>query len=123
MTASSLEDAGKPAATVPFLVESILLNMEGGRYVGLLVPVTFSELVSGICGGGGGINGGGGCRGGSRNGSGSGYNVSRGVGSVGGYGGRVRGAGCGGAGAGTGGDVGAAMVRVRYEAHLPDLSL
>ena len=72
--ASSSEDVEAPRSTVPLLVEPILLEVEGGRYVGQLLPDTVAELVIGRHGGGGvsGIIYGGG--GGSISGSGGGGN-------------------------------------------------
>ena len=42
---------------MPLLVEPLLLELEGGRYVGPLLPATFVELVSGRRVGGDGNNG------------------------------------------------------------------
>ena len=40
MMVTSSEDVGDPGATVPFLAEPILFKLEGGRYVGMLLPAT-----------------------------------------------------------------------------------
>ena len=40
VTASSSEEVGAPGAMVPFLVEPILLDLEGGGHVGPLLPAT-----------------------------------------------------------------------------------
>ena len=101
---SSSEDVGGSGATVPFLVEPILLDLEGGRYLGPLLPGILAELVSGRRIGSGG--------GGSGGDSGGGIN-----------GGRDGGVGQGSGGVGSGGARGAKTVRVRYEAHLTALSL
>ena len=53
VTASSSEDVGAPGSTVPFLLEPILLELEGGRYVGPLFPLPLAELVSRRRGGNG----------------------------------------------------------------------
>ena len=89
VTALSSEDVGVPGAMMQFSMEPILLKLEGGKYVGPLLPDTLEYLVSERRGGGG--------SGGSSGGD-SG-------------------------GGGTEGDGGAARVRVRYEVHLPALSL
>ena len=106
MTALSLEDVGAPGATVPFLVEPILLKLEGGRYVEPLLTDTLVELVNERHGGDGiiGDASGNSDRGGDGNGVGSGGNCSRGGGSDGGgrNGGRNIGTGRGGAGVRTG---------------------
>ena len=34
---------GAPGATVPILIEPILLEMEGGRYVGVILPGLLAE--------------------------------------------------------------------------------
>ena len=46
MNDSSFEDLGDPGATVPFLLNTIFLELEGGRYVGPLFPAALAELVS-----------------------------------------------------------------------------
>ena len=117
--AFSSEDLGAPGATVPFSVETIILDFEGGRYVVPLIPATLIELVIGRLHGGG--NGGG--VGSSSSGSGSGVRGdSSGGGGVGGSGigggsrsgGSIGGAGRIGADAGTGVYGGAARVQMRY---------
>ena len=115
MTALSSEDVGAPRATVPFLVEPILLDLEGGRYVGLLIPANLVDLVS--------MRRVDGRNGGSGNGGGSSGRSSRGGGSSGGNVGRDRSAICGGAGVRNGGAGGDVRVQMRYESHLPALSL
>ena len=52
--ASYSEDVGLPGATVPFFIHTILLDLEGGRYVGPLLPGSLAYLVSGRCSIGGG---------------------------------------------------------------------
>ena len=44
-----LRGHGALGGTVPFLLDTIPLELEGGRYVGLLLPMYLAELVSGIC--------------------------------------------------------------------------
>ena len=126
VTTSSSEDVRAPGATMTFSLEPILLDLGGGRYVGPLLPVPLADLVSEICSGddGSGSRGGGGNIGG-RNGDGYGGDDSGGCGSGGRgrYGVRSRGVGQGGAGSGGGGSGSTVRVRVRYEVHLPDLSL
>ena len=113
-----------PGAMVLFSVEPILLELEGGRYVGPLLLAALVELVCGRRGvGNGSGSGGGGVRsGGGVGGSGG---TSSGGGSSGGGGGinvgRSRCAGCIGSGAGTGGSRVSTRVQVHYEAHLPVL--
>ena len=51
---SYLEDEGDPRETVPFLVEPILIDMEGGRYMGPLLTATLAEIISTRRDGGGG---------------------------------------------------------------------
>ena len=114
VTALSLEDLGAPGATVPFLLEPILLELEGGHYVGPILPMPLAGLASGR-------------RGGDSSGSGGSRKVGKGdVHSGGGggrYGGKGGGADRGGASGGGGGSGSTARVRVRYDAHLPALSL
>ena len=76
MASSSLEDLGAPRETAPFYLELIVLEMEGGLYMGPIFPEVLMQLVSGrrtthrLPGGvSGGRNGGG-----SRGRSGSGRN-------------------------------------------------
>ena len=127
VTASSSEDVGAPGAMVLFSLELILIEIEGGRYVGPLLPVPLVHLVSGIRGGGvsrlrdisrGGNRGGGkvdgrGCGGGGV-GSGGGSRVG---------GGRGRGAGWGGVSDRCGGSVSTMRAQERYGVHLPALYL
>ena len=49
MKALSLEDVGAPGATGLFSMETILNNMEVGRYVGPIFPGFPEELVNGRC--------------------------------------------------------------------------
>ena len=102
-------------AMVPFYVEPILLELEGGKYVVPLLPPTLAKLVSGRHGGV--VNGDGSVSGGG--GSGSGGSIDDG----GRYGGRGREVGQSGAGAEAGGLGDASRVRVCYETHQPALSL
>ena len=68
VTVSSSEDIGVPGETVPFTLDPILLDLEGGNYVGTLLPLPLAELVSEIRDGGGNNGGSGGTNGGgSRN--------------------------------------------------------
>ena len=61
MTVLYSEDKGEPGATVPFSLDPIFLKLEGGRYVGMLLPMTLAEVVSGrLSGSGSGGNGRGG---------------------------------------------------------------
>ena len=117
--ASSLEDLGAPRTMVPLSVEPIILELEGKMYMRPLLQTTLVELINrrhGNCGGSGGgssgnvSGGGGGIRGGCSGDSGV-------------NGGRGRGRGLGGAGIRTGGSGGGVRVWVRYEVHLPALSL
>ena len=115
VTALSSEDVGAPGATVTFSLDPILLNLEGGRYVGPLLPMPLAELVSdrrqqqqwqrktGKGYGRGGSGGGG--RGGGGDGEKSG------------------GAGRGGAAGGGRRSGSTVRVQVRYDAHLPTLSI
>ena len=84
---------------VPLLVEPILLEIKGRRYVGPLLPVMLAELVSGRRGESG-SNGGGSGSGSRGSGNGGGSSGSVGVGrkcgdSEGGNGNRERGGGGG----------------------------
>ena len=60
--ASSSEDVWAAGETVPFSLEPILLELEGARYVGLLLTLPLADLGSGRRGGsstsGGGGSGG-----------------------------------------------------------------
>ena len=52
VTASSSEYVGAPGAMMLFSLELIILDIEGGWYMGPLLPITFVEMVSGRrCGG------------------------------------------------------------------------
>ena len=58
MDASSSYELGAPRVMVPFTLEPILLELEGGIYMGSILPVDLAELVSGQCstdGGSGGV--------------------------------------------------------------------
>ena len=46
MNKSSVEDLVGPGETVPFLLNTILLELEGGQYVGPLFPAALAEQVS-----------------------------------------------------------------------------
>ena len=121
---ASSKDVGAPGETVPLSLEHILLDMEGGRYVGALLLSTLAELVSGRRGGVGGSSGGGG----NSNINSESLIIGVGSGGSGGDGGsgsegKSGGAGWRGASEGTGVARGALRVRVRYEEHLPILSL
>ena len=120
--ASSSEDVGAAGEKLPFLLEPILLELEGRRYIGPLLTLTLAELVNGRRGVGNGSVGGTGGNGGSGGNGKCGTGEGRG-GSGGGDGGKGGGAGRGGAGSGGGGDGITARVRARYDAHLPALSL
>ena len=121
---------------VTFSSEPILVKLEGGRYVGPLLPDTLVDLVSGRrdsggcrCGGiigDSGVSGGSGCGGNGCDvigigGTGSSGGSRSSGGSI--NGGRGRAASRVSAGEGDGGYRGAARVQVRYEAHVPSLSL
>ena len=45
MSESSSEDSGAPGSTVTFFLEFILLELEGGRYVGPILPDALADLV------------------------------------------------------------------------------
>ena len=60
VTALSSENIGTAGTTVPFSLDTILLKMEGGHYVGPLLPLPLTELVSGRCDGSNSGNAGGG---------------------------------------------------------------
>ena len=118
---------GAGSTTVPFSLDPILLKLEGGHYVGPLLPLPLADLVSGrrdsdsdgtgVSGSGSNSKGGKGeVRGVSDSGGGSG-------GSRCGYGGKSGGVVCGGAGGGGGGVGSTAGMRLRYDAHLTALSL
>ena len=113
VAALASESLDAPGCQVPFLLEPILVELEGGRYVGPIHPPALGDLVSRASGRGGGGSGG------------------RSSGGDGGSGGGVDGGGGNGGGGGgatankrkssaTGGD---ARVLVRYDSHLPALSL
>ena len=124
MIASSSEDVGAPGETSPFSLEPIIFELEGGRYVGPFLPVPLVELASGICGDNGDRSiGGGGAIGGGNRGGGNGYRSSEGGSGGGGHRIRGGGAGWGDASSRSGGAENTVRVRVRYDAHLPALSL
>ena len=112
VAASEVEEA--PGASVPFSLKPILVELEGGRYIGPILPAALADLVSGRRPAGGSAQKGGG-------GGGSGSGGSDGGGSGGGGGGGAQKqktsqpmvAALG----------GSTQVRVRYDAHLPSLSL
>ena len=98
-------------ASVPFSLEPILVKLEGGRYIVPILLAALADLVAGRQpaggsapkgggGGSGGSNGGGGGSGGS----GGGHKIKNSQPMVAASGGSTR-------------------VRVRYDAHLPSLSL
>ena len=126
VTALSSEDVGATGETIPFSLEPILLKLEGGHYVGPLLPLPLADLVSGRRGGSGGTGGGNGS-GGNRKGEkeeGCGGGIGGGSGGGSGeYGGKSRGAVRGGASGGGGGAGSTARVQARYDVHLPALSL
>ena len=111
MTVSSSEDVGAPGAMAPFSLETILLNMEGGRYVGPFITVPLVDMVSGRRGGS--ITS---RRRGGNEGGGKGYVCGSGGGS-GGDGVRGGCTGWGSSGSGGGGAGSTARVRVCYDAH------
>ena len=85
----ALETLDAPGCQVPFSLEPILAELEGGRYVGPILPPALGDLVSkangrgggdgdGSCGGGSGNNGGGSGGGGGNRGC-SGGNGGGGV--------------------------------------------
>ena len=88
-----MEDS--PGASVPFSLEPILVELDGGRYIGPILPATLADLVSGRRPAGGSAAKGGG-------GGGGGHKKAQLM--VAASGGSTR-------------------VRVRYDAHLPSLSL
>ena len=75
VAASASESLDAPGCQVPFSLEPILAELEGGRYVGTILPPALVDLVSranGRGGGGGGGGGGGSSGGGSSSGGGGG---------------------------------------------------
>ena len=68
--ASEVEEA--PWASVPFSLEPILIKLEGGRYIGPILPAALAELVAGRRPAGGSAQKGGGGGGGSGGGGGGG---------------------------------------------------
>ena len=120
MAASASECLNTPGCQIPFSLKPILAELEGSRYVGRILPLALGALVSRANWRGGSGGGGGGS---SSSGSGSGNN-----GGGSGDGGSSDGnrGGSGGATANkrkSSSTVGDARVRVRYNSHLPDLSL
>ena len=112
-----------PGGNIPFSLEPILVELEGARCVGPILPVPLVDLLAGIilARGVGNIGGGSGGGGGIDNGGGSSIRGSSGFSSGGGN------SGSGGVFAvkgemfGTPG--GGARVQARYNAHLPAISL
>ena len=108
VAASASESLDAPGCQVPFSLEPILAELEGGRHVSPILPLALGELVSRPNwrgGGGGGSSGGGGSYGGSSGGNGGddgGDTANKSKSSA------------------TGGG---ARVRVRYDLHLPAFSL
>ena len=64
VAASATEALEAPGVNTPFFLESILVDLEGGRYVGPILPIQLTDLVSGGGRGGGGAKGNGGKGGG-----------------------------------------------------------
>ena len=99
MTSAS-EVVEAPRGSVPFSLESIIVELEGGRYISPIIPASMADLVSGRRPAGRGApkgrGGGGGSGGGSRKKEPSPKMVATG---------------------------GSARVKARYDAHLPSLSL
>ena len=91
-----------PGSSAPFSLEPILVEMDGGRYIDPILPVSLFDLVSGRRSAGGGAPKIGGGRSDDSGGSGCGNNK---------YLPKVDATG------------GPARVRVRYDAHLPSLLL
>ena len=62
VSASASEVVETPGASVPFSLEQILVEMEGGRYIGPILPVSLADIITGrrSVGGGGPKSGGGG---------------------------------------------------------------
>ena len=125
MIESSSEEIGAAGATVLFLLNPILLELDGGRYVGppLPLPLTLAELVSGRRGGGDGIGGGSSGNGKGVKGEGCGGGSGGGGGSSGGDVGKSGSAVQGGASGGGGRAGSTARVQAHYDAHLTALSL
>ena len=66
VAASALESLYAPGCHVSFLIEPILVDLEGGQYVGLILPTALGDLISMANGrGGGGGSGGDGSGGGA----------------------------------------------------------
>ena len=62
------ESLDAPGCQIPFFLEPILAELEGGRYVTLILPIALGDLVSRANGrgsGGGGVSGSGGGVGGN----------------------------------------------------------
>ena len=96
VAASASEVEKAPGASVPFYLEQTLVDLEGGRYIGPILPAALADLVSGSRPEGGSAPKGGG-------GGGRGVNKK--------YQPMVEASG------------GSTRVRVCYDAHLPSLSL
>ena len=63
--ASALESLDSPGCQVPFSLDPILAELEGGQYVRLILPMTLGDRVSGASSRGDGGGGGGGSSSGS----------------------------------------------------------
>ena len=117
---SASEDLDDPGSNVPFFLNPILVELEGRRYVSLILPIPLADLLVGRRMEGGSGNGGGGSGSGGSGGTGGGRSSISG-GSDGGSNSsdgsvlavKVKKVGAPGGGA---------RVRVRYNAHLPALS-
>ena len=46
VAASDLEVEEAPGSSVPFYLEPILVDLEGGRYIGPILPAALADLVS-----------------------------------------------------------------------------
>ena len=102
-SASEVEEAR--GASVPFSLEPILVELEGGRYIGPILPAALADLVSGrrLASGSDQKGGGGGSGGSGGSGGGGSQKVKTSQPMVAASGGSTQ-------------------VRVRYDAHLPSLS-
>ena len=115
MDASSSEDLRDTREIVTFSLEPILLELEGGRYMGTILPSALVYLISGQHTNQRPTGGGTEIRGGVRS---SGRSIC-----ISGSEGKEGGTGWSGEDVGTGGPGGGARVRVKYDACVPTLSL
>ena len=83
-TLSAIYVVEAPGASAPFSIKPILINLEGGRYVGPILPGPLADLLAGIWKTGG--SGGGRCRGPSGSSGSSGSDPKSKVGAAGGGG-------------------------------------